>query len=207
LILQDGGTTDPASGVIYLGTPAGFYLELDNESQVLTTYVPHLQYLTTSIRWTNTGDIYTDTFDWTTIAKRDIYAQSERNLTLTTNGKLYLKSDQDASIVANTKLDVIAQNAVTVSAPVINFGGSGGKPNAIVRQTDLQYAVNQVLAYLEVHVHSNGNFGSPTGPPVIPPLPVMAPASTVIYETTGAPTSTGSVQLAAPNVVPPIPVT
>ena len=69
--------------------------------------------------------------------------------------------------------------AFTVVSPMIELGGGASTPNAFVRLTDLQAAVNQIMVTFNAHIHLID--GDPTTPPTIP-LVVVPTASLSVFE-------------------------
>jgi hypothetical protein len=82
------------------------------------------------------------------------------------------------------KTDVVLRSAQEINlkfGTTLNFG-IGSEP--FVLGTQLSEFLSTLLLYLTTHTHSNGNEGSPTGPPIVPPQATVTPqVSQLISET------------------------
>lgn len=66
--------------------------------------------------------------------------------------------------------------------PTLTLGASASEPFVLGNQ--LTKLINTLVMWLSGHTHSNGNNGSPTGPPITPPQPEISPLlETILSET------------------------
>jgi hypothetical protein len=159
LSLTDGdGVADP-NGIITLSTAKGAMLQIDDEGGDWTAYVIEDFYI-------NVGDTinalaraveFTATDSFTVDVGTDLDIDTGGNITVTTLSELLL-------------------NFTTLRM------NSGTQP--FVLGTQLVTFLESLLAWLTTHVHGNGNLGSPTTPPVIPPVGIVQPEPTTLISTT-----------------------
>jgi hypothetical protein len=157
--LTDGdGVADP-NGIITLSTPKGAMLEIDDDGGDWTAYVIEDLYL-------NIGDTIN------AIA---------RSLDFTIIDSFSVDVGTDVDFDAGGDITV-----TTLSELLLNFTAlrmnNGTQP--FVLGTQLVTFLESLLTWLTTHVHGNGNLGSPTTPPVIPPVGVVQPEPTTLISTT-----------------------
>lgn len=101
--------------------------------------------------------------------------------TVRTGMGINLNTVKDFKVNALLKAEIKALSTITINTigslnllfSKLTLGLSGAEPYVLGNQ--LTAWMNSLLTYLSTHTHSNGNNGSPTGPPIIPPNSVVQP--------------------------------
>lgn len=155
----DGDPTGEPSGIIQLVSALGNMLEIDDSGGSWTAYAVEDLYL-------NVGDTIT--------------AQARAlDFTLSDRASVNIGTTLDATVDGNINVETLAVLQLRFATMKM---GLGTEP--FVRGTQLVTFLESLLTYLSTHVHGNGNLGSPTTPPIIPPVGVVQPdPSTLISET------------------------
>jgi hypothetical protein len=157
--LTDGdGVSDP-NGIITISTPKGAMLEIDDDGGDWTAYIIEDLYF-------NVGD--------------SIIALA-RSLDFTITDSFAVDVGTTVGLSAGSDITV-----TTVTELLLNFQAlrmnSGTEP--FVLGTQLVTFLESLLTWLTTHVHGNGNLGSPTTPPIIPPVGVVQPEPTTLISQT-----------------------
>jgi hypothetical protein len=157
--LTDGDPTGEPSGIIQIVSALGNMLEIDDSGG-----------------------------SWTAFAVEDLYLNVGDTITLQARALDFTLADS-ASVNIGTTLDAIALGNVTVETLAelrLRFitmkMGLGTEP--FVRGAQLVTFLESLLTYLSTHTHGNGNNGSPTTPPIIPPVGVVQPEPTTLISET-----------------------
>lgn len=192
LFLIDGESL-AYNGSITLQTPRFQSLEIDDETQTATLNILKDVNFNIGLSWTSmfddldfeslTGDFkFTIGNDWNTTVAGNQDTEVTGDVTLKTFGNLdeTIVGAWDATVGETFNLDVTNSMNVTFSA--LNLGAAATEP--FVRGNRLLTLFNTLLMWLAGHTHSNGNDGSPTGPPITPPQPEIMPLLNTIVSTT-----------------------
>lgn len=166
------------NGEILLQTPLGQFLEFDDNVQTATLNVLLDHYVNIGATW----QAQADEIDFETL-NRDIKLTSGNDFTVETVNDIVLSATQAASLSTGTTLalDVgtdyqtsVGNNMTTdvtgscnFTFGTMNLGAAAVEP--FVLGNRLLEFLNLIMIYLAGHTHSNGNNGSPTGPPIVPP--------------------------------------
>lgn len=146
-------------GLITISTPRGNMLEIDDDGG-----------------------------SWTLYAIEDVYLNITDEIVLQARALDFTFSDS-AAVDIGTTLSLTAGGDVTLEtlgqlqASFTRFAMNAGT-EPFVRGNQLVAFLESLLAYLTAHIHSNGNNGSPTGPPIIPPTGTVQPEPTTLVSQT-----------------------
>jgi hypothetical protein len=159
LSLTDGdGVADP-NGIITLSTPKGAMLEIDDDGGDWTAYVLE--------------DLYFNVGDTINILARSF------DFTITDSVSVDVGTTVGLTAGGNVTVETLAQLLLNFEVMKMN---NGTEP--FVLGTQLVSFLESLLTWLTTHTHGNGNLGSPTTPPLIPPVGVVEPEpATLISET------------------------
>ena len=166
------------NGQIKFFTPRGQMWELDDQNQVLTIFVGQDCQQIFGGQWLSISD----SIDFTTITGsmdynywRSLTERIVSDRTTVAGGQgsetygttFDLTAGSSATLTTGAIMQLTAATALNVSAPFMRFGASATEPAVLgLRLTQLW---NVFLLWCAGHTHSNGNDGSPTGPPIISP--------------------------------------
>lgn len=156
----------PTDGSITLQTALGNFFKLDDLDDGATTYLNS---------------------DWSIQAGGSFYGVSGDFDWVTTTGGVSFSSGASFDVIALTDFTVdaaagialTAGTSLTMAAPALYLGAAGAA-EALLRGTSTAAWLDTLLLYLSTHTHSNGNNGSPTGPPITPPSATLAPPDTLL---------------------------
>lgn len=126
-----------------------------------------------------TGDIKGNCTNFSITADEDITLSSTAdtnlsatgNLSVTTQGEATLTSDGAMTIEASADVSLTAAGSLSLSFADLYLGDAATEP--FVLGNRMVSFVNQLMSWLDQHTHSNGNNGSPTGPPINPATPQL----------------------------------
>lgn len=172
------GDIGAQNGMIQIFTPKGQLWELDDENRTLTINVLGDCQQTFGGQWLSIADSMdfesvTGGFDITLgdtlkiISKGDYDATFTGDSTETYGGSQTLSVGQSADITVGTDLDITVVNYLTMAFAQLDLGLGATEP--FVLGNRLYQLFNVLLLWLAAHTHSNGNNGSPTGPPIVAP--------------------------------------
>lgn len=192
LLLSDGSPGE-FNGAASLSTPKGHLLEFDDQNDTLTLNVTNDAQQVIGGQWlsmsdsidfdTLTGDASItsgDSFKVTTT--NDIQLVAGRSGQFDTTEGLTVDVGTDYSTTVGGNLDISVVAAATLKFATLNLGNSATEP--FVRGNQLLEFLNILLLWLSGHAHSNGDNGSPTGPPLIAPqAEVEGPKARLLSET------------------------
>lgn len=164
------GTND---GRVEVQTANGNSLTLDDTDDGITAFVN--EDMAFNIGETLRG--ISNAFDWTTTTE-DFTVTSGNDLTLTAAVDMALQA-------ANVTVESLEQTDLI--SPRVNLGSASAIEPVMLGSLTVQF-LNQVLLYLTTHTHGNGNNGSPTTPPILPPqttvtTPTESLKSRTVYTT------------------------
>jgi len=166
------------NGMIQIITPRGQLWELDDENRTLTINVLGDCQQTLGGQWLSIAD----SMDFTSITgglditlgdtmkvitEGDYQMSAAGDGTETYAGKHTMNIIQNAEITVGTDFDIVVGNYLTMAFAQLDLGAAATEP--FILGNKLYQLFNVLLLWLAAHTHSNGNFGSPTGPPIVAP--------------------------------------
>ena len=182
LSLIDGEAAAP-TGLIQLTSRGGNQVEIDDETNTITLQSNEDLQI-------NVGDeIYAISRSITLDVVEEVTANVGTDLDLTVGGSV------TGDVVGNVDLTVGGNTSATVTGNLTaNVTGNAQLQAALiqlqegsepfVKGTQLVTFLTSLLTYLTSHTHGNGNAGSPTTPPLIPPTGVVQPEPSTLISTT-----------------------
>lgn len=192
LIMLDG---DPNvfNGSITLQTPRAQMLEIDDETNTATLNVNLDFNMQIGQTWDAMfydldfesigGDFkFTIGKDWNTTVAGNQDTEVLGNSTFKTFGNLDETIVGSLSTTVGGTFSLEAVSSLNLTFATLNLGIAATEP--FVLGNRLLVLFNTLLVWLAGHTHSNGNNGSPTGPPITPPQPTIMPLlNTIISQT------------------------
>lgn len=191
LLLNDSATPTSFDGSIKLSTALGNMLEIDDLLSTFTLSILEDVYFEIGTSFLSTS------FDYTWNTASDHLTNVGRNLATTAAGTMDFSCVEDFKVdgLAGITLDAGASMSLVAGADLtVTTGGLAhltstgpmtfdfatlllgtGSAEPFVLGTQLVGWMTTMLTYLTGHTHSNGNNGSPTGPPIVPPVGVVLP--------------------------------
>jgi hypothetical protein len=172
------GDVGASNGMIQIMTPKGQLLELDDQNQTLTINVLGDCQQTLGGQWLSIAD----SMDFTSITggldidlgdTMKVFTEGDYDMTAAGDGteaytgKHSMTVGQDASMSVGTDFDITVGNYLAFAFAQLDLGASATEP--FVLGNRLYQLFNVLLLWLAAHTHSNGNNGSPTGPPLVAP--------------------------------------
>lgn len=157
-------------GRIDLSTALGNFLRLDDTDNGATMFLNEDWFI--NIGQALTGQ--SNTFEWITATD---------DFSVVSGQAVVFESATDTSFGAGTVFSVDALESVDFTAPMIRLGGETAV-QPVILGTQLLTFLESLLVYLSTHTHGNGNNGSPTSPPIIPPVGVVQPEPSTLLSTT-----------------------
>lgn len=192
LFLLDG-ETGAFNGNVTIQTPKAQLLEIDDETDSATLNINRDVYFNIGLTWQAQfddldfeslyGDFkFTVGRDWNITVEGDQDTEITGDVTFKTFGNLdeTLVGAWNATVGETFNLDVVSSMNVTFAA--LNLGAAATEPYVLGNR--LLILFNTLLVWLAGHTHSNGNNGSPTGPPITPPQPEIMPLLNTILSQT-----------------------
>jgi len=182
-ITKYGHTIEVNSGSIILTTANGYVITLNNGSGGIVRD-GKMEYLSPKGNHISVEDS-TDTY--TLLTNQDIILQAGSQLISYAQDHSFESLTYGFNVVAATDIglasDTMTLNSASLfslKSPVsviesenISLGLIPSEPYVLGNQ--LVSLINLILVWLSSHSHSNGNNGSPTGPPIVPPQPTINP--------------------------------
>lgn len=170
-------------GDIILSTQAGNYLKLDDNTDTLTVNVNEDFYLNVGDQFLAICDsisLQTQTSEIELISGSDLNLTVDQDWSAVIGGAIDFECGEDLALTINGNFDITGDANGTITAAellllqfeTLKFGTEATEP--FVKGTQLTAFLEQLLIYLVSHIHGNGNFGSPTTPPLEPP-PTLSP--------------------------------
>lgn len=118
--------------------------------------------------------------DWTAYAIENVNLNIGDTVALQSRALDFDVTDS-VRVVAGTAVDLEAGTDINIKFQAL-YLNSGKEPFVLGNQ--LVQFLNSLLIWLTTHTHGNGNLGSPTTPPLIPPVGTVSPEpSTVVSKT------------------------
>jgi len=172
---------DPTDGTIRLTTALGNQFQLDDldDGAFLHANVDFRLDISNELRGTS------DSFTWRTMSS-DFSVRSGGAIDMTSVDDITLTTTSNFSVDALTAVDISASTNMTLTAgaqmqlefTTLNLGTGASEPYVLGNQLTL--FLDSLLLYLSTHTHGNGNMGSPTTPPIVPPLGVVQPVTALL---------------------------
>jgi hypothetical protein len=172
------GDIGQRNGQIQILTPKGQLWELDDSSQTLTINVLGDCQQTLGGQWLSLADSMDftsitgglditlgDTMRVVTEGDYEMVASGDGNETY--GGSHTMNIGTDANVTVGTDLTISVGNFLRAAFTQLDLGTGATEP--FVLGNRLYQLFNVLLLWLAAHTHSNGNNGSPTGPPVVAP--------------------------------------
>lgn len=182
VLLLDGDNLD---GQILIRTQAGQFLTLDDDTSDGKLFVLDDFYLQLGSELNVLADnIVVET---TTGSVDMTIADALQLLTLglvdvTAGGTLTLTSSEGMTLESSAGMTLTAAQAMAINFGSLLTLGGGSEP--FVRGIQLTTFLTSLLTWLSTHAHTSGSPGSPTSPPLIPPVGVVQPeVSQLVSET------------------------
>lgn len=157
--LTDGDPAGEPSGLMQLVSAKGNMLEIDDSGGSWTAYAVE--------------DFYLNVGDTITALARSL------DFTLTDSATVNIGTTLDAVVVGDITVQTLAELQLQF---VTMKMGLGTEPFVLGNQ--LVSFLESLLTYLSVHTHGNGNLGSPTTPPIIPPTGTVQPVPSALISQT-----------------------
>lgn len=166
------------NGQIQVFTPKGQLWELDDDTTTLTINVLGDCQQTLGGQWLSIAD----SMDFTSITgglditlgdTMNVSTDADYNMTAAEKGAESYGGDHSmkiggaASTTVGTNYDLAVANLLSMEFTKLTLGKGATEP--FVRGNRLYQLFNLLFLWLAAHTHSNGNNGSPTGPPIVPP--------------------------------------
>lgn len=156
LFLVDG----LADGSLRLSTQLGQFFELDDQTLSGTLNILEDLYVQVGLE----TNVMTGNCRFETVNDFELLVGTALNATV--GGNLALDGAGSAEIT-------FAGSVLLDYGTTLNFGVEATEPFVLGLQ--LTTFLETLMVWLTAHTHSNGNEGSPTGPPIVPPLPAVQP--------------------------------
>lgn len=166
------------TGQIKVSTPLGQLWELDDLTQSLTMRIAQNCQQVIGGEWLS----FSESIDFVTtagnasfnvansikaIVANDTSVTAGGDNTETYGGDYTTTIGGNATLSASDIFKITTGQALNVTAPIMRFGATATEPAVLgARLTQLW---NVFLLWAAGHTHSNGNDGSPTGPPIVSP--------------------------------------
>jgi len=189
MFILDGEDADN-NGHIKLSTAKGNYLELNDSDDTATLSVNEDLYLNVldeinvscrTLNLTATEDVVGDVggkIDLTATDDIDIKTAASILVDALDGIRITASSDFDLSAssdirMTSTDIRMTSIGGTTLAFSTLKLGANASEP--FVLGTQLTTFLTTLLAWLDSHTHSNGNFGSPTGVPIVPTTGAVQP--------------------------------
>ena len=185
VVLTDSSTLGSYDGNIMLSTSSGNYLELDDADDSATLNVLENCNMVIGTDMTGTSD----SFSWTTASQDFSFTSGSSfgvtandDISLTTAASFMIDAIDDVMISASDGDMTLTSNNMTLDFAALYLGMGAVEPYVLGSQ--LTIFLQSLLAYLDTHTHSNGNLGSPTGPPITPTEAEVQPTISALVSST-----------------------
>lgn len=189
--VYNNGNQNANDGFIQHTTPKGNLIEIADETDTLTVNINqdvqfnvNNQFLVTAsdvaFDVTN-GSFNVDVFDdFSATALNDVALSAANDMKLDavsafTLTALSLKADISTSVNITSGTSLTLESVATTQLAFAQLLLGNGASQPFVLGNVLETLFNTLVTYLAAHTHSNGNNGSPTGPPIVPPNAVLSP--------------------------------
>lgn len=177
IVWTDASDVGAGDGNIAVTTANGNIIKLDDSTDTLTVLINEdVQY--------NIGSGVTgisDSYSWETMSlDYDITSGRGYNLTATDDITITTASNIDIDSLGSTRFTT--SSSFVMGFTTLQLGLAATEP--AVLGTRLSTLISALILYLDTHVHSNGNNGSPTGPPIVPSTATLTPLQLLVNSST-----------------------
>lgn len=186
IVFTDSSQPGQNDGSILLSTSAGNFIQFDDTADGGTVNVN--QDLNINIGSGLVGK--SDSYDWTTDSQ-DYKITSGAGYSLTTSDDINISSAAgysmdaiDSVSISSSGADMSISSATDMTLDFSSLFLGQGAVEPFVLGNQLSAFLLTLLTYLDTHTHSNGNNGSPTGPPIIPTEGVVQPEVSTLVSST-----------------------
>lgn len=183
LLMLDG---DPhaINGRITLQTPRANSLELDDQTNTATLNILQDCMFNIGFTWQSTFDdldfesltgdfLFNIGNDWIVDVLGNVNFTVEGDWTESVIGDKNIDVVGDWNLTGAATFNLDAVDSINLVFAALNLGAAASEPYVLGNRW--KQMMNVLLVWLAGHTHSNGNNGSPTGPPLTPPQPEMQP--------------------------------
>jgi hypothetical protein len=173
LVLTDGDAED---GEVMLSTAAGQHLNLDDETSSGRLNISEDFYAIIGQQFNlvcENARVETTTGDLQMIVGDSLAASVEGTVDVTALDSINVETSANLSLTAEGTAALSSTGPMTLDFSLLSLKTGSTEP--FVLGIQLLEFLNTLLLYLATHVHGNGNEGSPTTPPMIPPEAVIQP--------------------------------
>ena len=182
LLLTD---SDLNEGQVMLSSSAGQFLSLDDDTRTATLNVLEDFYMVIGQELNiSAADVRLDVTTGSIQAEvwEDITLDLGRDFNVTALGKIDLSADADLSIRTLGNLDVSVESTATLDFATLLLGTGAVEP--FVLGTQLVAFLESLLLWASTHTHLSAVEGTPTSPPIVPPVGVVQPDPTQLTSQT-----------------------
>lgn len=176
LFLVDNTAPGSADGSATLSTQLGQFLELDDQSFGGILNILEDLYMQIGLELNvMAANVRIETVnDFEAIVGTDINVSLAGDIDITGLGAAVLSFANDVLVETSGNATIATDQAITLDyGSLLNLGLGASEP--FVLGTQLTLFLETLMAWLAGHFHSNGNDGSPTGPPIVPPQSLVQP--------------------------------
>lgn len=159
----------PSDGTVRLYTQRQNFFELSDLDDGATLFLNW----DFNVQVGETVSGYSNAFEWTTLTG---------GFRVASGASAEITSIDGTRITATGPIEVDSLETLGLSAPRVSLGVQGAV-EPIVLGLRLTTWIEAMLLYLATHTHSNGNMGSPTGVPLVPPQASAPPTATLLSAT------------------------
>lgn len=185
LFLEDESTPGLNDGSVTLSTSLGQFFELDDSTQGGLLNILEDFYMQIGLELNiQSNNVRMETIeDIDVIAGGDVSANISGDFDLTGLGAATISVTDDILLETSSNATIATDALITLDYGTrLMFGTTSTQPFVLGLQ--LQTFLDALLDYLATHTHSNGDNGSPTGPPIVPPLPTVQPPTVELLSQT-----------------------
>ena len=169
LQLNDASAPGAYDGNVELSTVLGNFLKLDDiDSSAKLTVLQDATFLIF-------GDYLTNADSYTLRTNHDTDFVVSGQFSVTANNGFSLTTPNSFEVDALTDITLNAAETLQLEFTQCVLGSGAIQPFVLGLQFEAW--VESLLLWLTTHIHSNGDDGNPTGPPLIPPVGVVEPTS------------------------------
>jgi hypothetical protein len=192
VVLADESRILGRDGKISVATPKGNFLEIDDGTDTMFALILEDIYFNAAQLFSiicETFDLVTTNDDVKIVSGAKLTCQTLGNTEFTTNADFQITAVQAMTQEAGTTWDVQAATQAAITAPLVQVQGDitnlgTGELQPFVGGTEIIAMFQALVLYLDSHIHSNGNNGSPTGSPIVPSAATISPRIPSLTSTT-----------------------
>jgi hypothetical protein len=186
IVFTDSSQPGENDGSILLSTSAGNFIQFDDTADTGSVNVNQdLNFIVGS------GLVgKSDSYDWTTDSQ-DYKITSGAGYSVTASDAIDMSTAStftldaiDSVSISSSGADMSISSATDMTLDFATLFLGQGAVEPFVFGNQLSAFLQSLLIYLDTHTHSNGNNGSPTGPPIIPTEGVVQPEVSTLVSST-----------------------